>query len=361
MTTAVTTRHKVFDADGHIFEDQHEIFEFLPGIYHGRKELLRNPLFPYPEPYNKTAMAIAGRFREGAVSETYREANYEIKARQWLDFLAQAEIEGTVLYPTWALRAAFVKDVAWGTALAHAYNDWMHATFTKDNPHIRAVALLPMQDSEAAARELRRAVTELGAVGGVLVAAQRRRALGDACYDPIYAAAQKLDVPIAIHAGGPGNRFEMFDSAIESRCVGHPTSLVIELTSMMFNGVFDRFPGVRFAFMEGGIAWALFLRERMHEAYEQWAVQAPQLKRDPDDHLAGGQLYFHCEADERILPYAVSVLGENAMLYASDFPHIAPEKIVEEKEKLLARSDLSESAKRKITRENALRLYKLSF
>jgi predicted TIM-barrel fold metal-dependent hydrolase len=359
MARATTAKYRVFDADGHVFEDERQIFAFLPGIFHGRQELLRNHLFPSPDPYNKTALAIAGRFKEGSVSEEFRRAGYEIGARQWLDFLEMADIEGTVLYPTSALRAGLIRDPVWGAALAQAYNDWMYATFTKDNPKIRAVALLPMQDPQAAAAELRRAVTELGAAGGCIVAAQRRVGLGDRSFDPVYAAAQELDTVIAIHAGGPGNRYEMFDTAIESRCVGHPTSLVIEMTSMMFGGVFDRFPTLRFSFMEGGIAWLLFLRERMHEAHEQWAVQAPALKRDPDEHLASGRIFFHCEADERIIPYAVSVLGEDVLLYASDFPHIDPRKIVREKEHFLARTDLTESAKAKIVRENALRLYKI--
>jgi predicted TIM-barrel fold metal-dependent hydrolase len=354
-----TTRTRVFDADGHVFENERDIFNYLPGVYRGREELLRSHLFPQPDPYNKTAMAIAGRFREGSVSETYREAKFAITAREWNAFLDLSEIEGTVLYPTLGLRIGLLRDAEWSAALAHAYNDWMHATFTRDNARIRAVAVLPLQDPAAAVTELRRAVTELGAAGGVVVAAQRRKPLGDPFYDPIYAEAQRLDVPIAIHAGGPGTRFEMFDRAIESRCVGHPTSLVIEMTSMMFGGVFDRFPTLRFSFMEGGIAWLLFLRERMHEAYEQWAVQAPALRCDPDEHLGSGRIFFHCEADERIIPYAVSALGENALLYASDFPHIAPEKIVEEKAHFFARTDLSESAKAGIAGANALRLYKI--
>jgi len=354
-----TTATRVFDADGHVFENERDIFNYLPGVYRGREELLRTHLFPAPDPYNKTAMAIAGRFKEGAVSETFRRAQFAITAREWNAFLDLSEIEGTVLYPTAGLRLGLIRDADWGVALAHAYNDWMHATFTRDNSRIRAVALLPVQDPQLAARELRRAVTELGAAGGLIVAAQRRRAFGDPYYDPVYAEAQRLDVPIAIHAGGPGDRYEMFDRAIESRCVGHPTSLVIEMTSMMFGGVFDRFPTLRFSFMEGGIAWLLFLRERMHEAYEQWSVQAPELRCDPDEHLTSGRIFFHCEADERIIPYAVSVLGEDALLYASDFPHIAPEKIVAEKEHFLARGDLSEGAKAKIVRTNALRLYKV--
>lgn len=356
MTT--TTKLRVFDADGHIFEDERGIFEHLPGVFQGHQELLRSRLFPAMDSWNRTALSIAGRYREGSTSDMFRRANYEITAKEWLAFLAQAEIEGTVLYPTAALGFGRVKERDWGIALAQAYNDWMHETFTKDNPNIHAMALLPMQDPSAGAKELERAVTQLGAPGGVLIAGHLRRPFGDSCYDVLYETAQRLDTMLAVHAGGPGDRFEML-GPIESRCIGHPSSLIIEMTSMMFGGVFDRFPTLRFSFMEGGIAWALFLRERMHEAYEQWAVQAPALKRDPDEHLSSGRIFFHCEADERIIPYAVSTLGDDVLLYASDFPHIAPEKILHEKEEFMARTDLSEAAKAKIMRDNALRLYKI--
>jgi predicted TIM-barrel fold metal-dependent hydrolase len=357
MTT--TTKLRVFDADGHIFEDERGIFEFLPGVFRGHEELMRSRLFPAMDSWNRTALSIAGRYKEGSTSDMFRSANYEITAKQWLDFLAKAEIEGTVLYPTAALGFGRVKERDWGIALAQAYNDWMHATFTRDNANIHAMALLPMQDPAAAAKELERAVTQLGAAGGVLIAGHLRRPLGEGCYDVLYETAQRLNTMLAVHAGGPGDRFEML-GPIESRCVGHPTSLIIEMTSMMFGGVFDRFPTLRFSFMEGGIAWALFLRERMHEAYEQWAIQAPALKVNPDEHLASGRIFFHCEADERIIPYAVQALGDNVLLYASDFPHLAPEKILHEKETFMARTDLSEATKAKIMRENALRLYNIT-
>jgi uncharacterized protein len=353
------SRMRIFDADGHIFENDRQIWECLPAPYRGHEELLRHGLFPPMDSWNRTALAIAGRYREGSNSDMFRRANYEITARQWTDFLQQAEIEGTVLYPTSALGFRRIKDPHWAAALAHAYNDWMHSKFTKDNPQVHAVALLPVQDPSAAAEELRRAVRDLGAVGGVIVAGGREP-LGARIYDPVYEAAAELDTALAIHAGGPGDRFEMFERAIEARCLGHPTSLMNEMTSMMFGGVFDRVPRVRFAFLEGGVAWALFLRERMQEAYEQWAVQAPDLKREPDEHLASGRIFFHCEGDERIIPYAASVLGDGALLYASDFPHINPDKILREKANFIARTDIPDAAKSKIMGENARRLYKLA-
>ena len=350
---------KAYDADGHVFENDREIYEFLPAMFRGREELLRNSLFPPMDSWNRAALSIAGRYKEGMTSELFKKANYDITAREWAAFLDTAGISGTVLYPTAALGFARVKEVEWGIALAQAYNDWMREHFMRADPRIRAIALLPVQDAQAAAEELRRAITKLGMVGGLLIAGHRRKPLGDAYYDPIYRTAEELDTVISIHAGGPGDRFEMFDRAIEARCLGHPTSLMTEMTSMMFHGVFDRFPSVRFAFLEGGVAWALFLRERMQEAYEQWSVQAPELKKSPDEHLAGGRIFFHAELDERIIPYAASVLGPGTLLYASDFPHVSPEKSLHEKTEFMDRDDVPDPIKVQIMRENALKLYKI--
>ena len=350
---------QAYDADGHVFENEREIYEFLPGMFRSHEELLRTNLFPAMDSWNRTALSITGRYKEGSTSDLYKKANYEITGREWKQFLDMADLAGTVLYPTAGLGFGRIKEVEWGIALAQAYNDWIHDRFMKADPRIRAIALLPVQDPQAAADELRRCVTKLKMVGGLIIAGHRRKPLGDSLYDPIYKAAQELDTVLSIHAGGPGNRFEMFESAIEARCLGHPTSLMTEMTSMMFRGVFDRFPKVRFAFLEGGVAWALFLRERMQEAYEQWKVQAPELKKSPDEHLSSGRIFFHAELDERIIPYAAQVLGAGSLLYASDFPHVSPEKSLHEKDEFMEREDVSDQVKAKIMRENALNLYKI--
>ena len=134
---------------------------------------------------------------------------------------------------------------------------------------------------------------------------------------------------------------------------------MIEMTSMMFSGIFDRFPTLRFSFMEGGVAWALFLLERMQEAYEQWSVQAPGLKREPIGHLTSGRFFFHCELDEGILQYAAQLLGGDVLLYASDFPHISTKRILNNLRRFQGRSDLSDEIKAQILGGAARRFYKV--
>src|SRR5439155_21577070 len=75
-----------------------------------------------------------------------------------------------VLFPTLGLFMSFLKDRSWAVQLCRAYNSFIHEEFVKVSPRLKAVALLPVQDPQAAAQELRRAVRVLGAVGALLAA-----------------------------------------------------------------------------------------------------------------------------------------------------------------------------------------------
>src|SRR3989442_14224609 len=99
-------------------------------------------------------------------------------AETWLRALEKGGVDQTVLYPTLGLFMSFLRDRQWAVALCRAYNTLMHEEFIKVSPRLKAVALLPVQDPEAAAKELRRAVRELGHVGAML-AADGSHVLGD--------------------------------------------------------------------------------------------------------------------------------------------------------------------------------------
>jgi predicted TIM-barrel fold metal-dependent hydrolase len=357
-------KQRLFDADGHIFEKDAEIFEYLDPPFAGRQEVLRTGFFPPGDNWNRGILLIVDAHRNGAAPQAGAlidtgETRPQLSPERWLEVLDRAGIEGTVLFPTRGLAHGKIREPEWAVALARAYNTWLYEKYTKTSPRLNGMALLPVQSVPDAVAELRRAVTELGAAGGLIVAGARRP-LGDPYYYPIYEAAQELDTVLAIHAGGPGTRFEMFDRAIEARCLGHPTSLMIEMTSLMFSGVFDRFPRLRFAFYEGGVAWIMFLLERMQEAYGQWSVQAPDLKCEPKEHLTSGRIYFHCELDEEILPHAARVLGDEVLLYASDFPHLPPRIVLHDLEHFGERTDLSPETRQRILGENARRLYRIA-
>jgi predicted TIM-barrel fold metal-dependent hydrolase len=129
----------------------------------------------------------------------------------------------------------------------------------------------------------------------------------------------------------------------------------------MFGGVFDRFPTLRMAFLEAGSAWVLCVLERMQREYEHWGVLLGELKREPKEHLKSGRLFFEGELDDELLPYIVQVLGDNVLVFASDFPHFTrPDHISRAIKRFQERRDLSDETKRRILGENARRLYKIN-
>src|SRR5947207_2943477 len=132
----------------------------------------------------------------------------------------------------------------------------------------------------------------------------------------------------------------------------------VQLTSMIFEGVPEKFPRLRVAFLEAGCGWAPYWMERMDDEYAKRRSEAPALKKRPSEYVRSGTIYFSCEADEWLLPQALERVGENQIVYASDFPHwdnSYPGSLDEIKN----RGDIGEAQKQKILGGNARRLYGL--
>ncbi len=334
----------VLDADGHVTETTEQVAKYLDEPY--RRRPLTFPFYPW-DGWDRRMLGRLGDWVGDAAT--------------WLKALDQGGVEATVLYPTLGLFMSFLKDREWAVALCRAYNSLLSEEFIRVSPRLKAVALLPIQDPEAAAVELRRAVRELGCIGGML-AADGSHLLGDPRFTPIYDEAQRLDVMLAIHASGShlgGAGVELFPRFIQAHTVSHPFGQMRQLTSIIFEGIPERFPRLRLAFLEAGCGWVPYWMERMDDEYaKRGAAEAPALKKKPSEYVRGGTLYFSCEADEWLLPQALRLIGENQVVYASDFPHWDhdyPESV----EEIQKRGDLTDTQKRKILADNARRLYRL--
>jgi len=304
----------IVDADGHVYENDREIFEHLEPPFRGRHTLLGFPFWP----------SIDG-FQRGAIhAHMGLHASFESSAPIWLEFLEKTSIARTVLYPTAGLAHSLIRDPEWAIALARGYNDWIAARYTGASARIRAVALLPLQDPVAAAAELRRAVVELGFVGGVLPAVGLRRPLGSAIYDPIYAEAERQGVPLAVH-GGPSQQLglDTLEHFAQVHTLSHPFAQMIQLTSVVMSGVLDRFARLRIAFLEAGIGWVPFLFGRMDRSYR--ARKRPAYTGGalllPSRYLEQRRIHFSVDPGEAGIAEAMGVLGDDVLLFASDFPH----------------------------------------
>jgi hypothetical protein len=194
-----------------------------------------------------------------------------------------------------------------------------------------------------------------------MLAADGSHLLGDARFLPVYEEADRLEVMLAVHASGShlgGAGVDLFPRFIQAHTVSHPFGQMRQLTSIIFEGIPERFPRLRLAFLEAGCGWAPYWMERMDDEYEKRAAEAPALRKRPSEYVRSGAIFFSCEADEWLLPQALRFVGENQIVYASDFPHwdhSYPASI----EEIRSRGDITEGQKGKLLAENARRLYGL--
>lgn len=129
---------------------------------------------------------------------------------------------------------------------------------------------------------------------------------------------------------------------------------------MIFQGVPERFPKLRLAFLEIGCTWLPYWLDRMDEHWEKRGeIETPHLKRLPSDCVRERPIYFSVEAEERLIPETLKYVGENHFVYASDIPHWDNE-FPESMHTIQGREDLSAEAKRKILYDNAKAMYGLS-
>src|SRR5262245_9908517 len=140
---------------------------------------------------------------------------------------------------------------------------------------------------------------------------------------------------------------------------------------MVFNNLFERYPSLRVAYLEGGPLWFLMALERFSRSYEAGTPINPrgELLHLPEgqtvaDYLRelieAGRLVVGIEGGESDLAYAIKVAGEQAFMFSSDFPHeVNVHTVKTEIRELCEREEISDGAKQAILSGNAARFYKL--
>ncbi len=256
-----------------------------------------------------------------------------------------------------------LEDPGFAIALARARNEWIAEYCSEKPSRLKGVAALPLQNIAASVQELNRTVTELGFVGAALPPNLRGKHPDDPYFFPVYSEAERLNVPICVHTflgryGSEASGTQRFDRFFYSHLFGHPFEQMIALAVVIGEGLLDRFPRLRFVFLESGCGWLPYWLYRLDEHHEVLGTQAPALKVEPSKLLERGQLYFSCEADETELAHVVEAVGDDHIVFASDYAHF-DSRFPGSAEPIVKNPKLSESSRRKILSENARRLYAL--
>jgi uncharacterized protein len=284
--------------------------------------------------------------------------------RQRLVDMTSEGIDIAVLYPSIGLFLEAVEDPILGEACCRVYNDWL-ADYCRVAPErLIGVAALPMQDAGAAVRELQRAVGRLG-MRGVFVRPNpcNGRALHDPYFDPVWAAAAEAGVPVGLHPSGAGDLPGALQGLrLDAPIMGHPSIFFIDdfigFSHLVCGGVLERHPRLTVVVLEAGGGWLGHWFDRFDHFARVYGWMAPELRLKPSEYFKR-QCYVSFDPEESTLPLLAPLIGEDRIVWASDYPHLDATfpGVVRELEEHLLKLPLS--AQDKVRGGNAAKLYGL--
>jgi predicted TIM-barrel fold metal-dependent hydrolase len=254
------------------------------------------------------------------------------------------------------------RNLDFAAALSHAVNDWQLAAWVEPEPRLRAGIVVPQEDAAFAVSEIEHRADD-ARFSQILISPRSSDPLGHRRYWPIYAAAQAANRPIALHVQG-------FSGGHASTGSGWPTYYMQEhyaassgmqntLTSLVLEGVFERFPKLKVVLIEGGFAWAPALCWRMDKHWQRMRAETPEVKRPPSEYVRE-HCWFTTQPieepdDPQHLAEIIDWIGWDRVMFSTDYPHWDfddPQHVL--------KFQPSEEQKRKLFRDNAKALYGLA-
>lgn len=246
-------------------------------------------------------------------------------------------------------------------AVSSAVNDWQIAEWLDKEPRLRASIVVPSHQPEMAAREIDRVGEHPGFVQ-VFLPVRSEALYGNRRYHPIFDAAVRRDLAVGIHFGGaPGNppTSSGWPSYYVEEYVDMAAVFQSQVLSMIVEGVFDRFPTLRVALIEGGFTWLPGLMWRIDKEWKGLRREVPWNRQLPSDyireHIRVTTQPVDAPPNPRQLLQVIDQIGsEDVLMFATDYPHRQFE----------GRDDafpikLPETLERKIMSENARAFYRL--
>lgn len=347
--------HPVIDADGHLIEYTPLVRDFIAedagldvATMFERATHTAAARVAVPDRFERRARGIHSSAVWGIPTANTLDRATAMLPKLMYDRLDELGIDYAILYPTYGLSVTALPNTELRQAMARGLNRYYAEVYADHRDRLEPVAAIPTFTPEEAIAELDHAVGELGLKAVMMGGAVPRPYHDDGGpgrwvdtlghdsmydYDPLWKRCEELGVVPTFHAGGQGwgsrmstynnsyNQVGNFAAADEATC-----------RSLVFGGVPMRFPNLRFAFQEGGVAWASALlagilghyQKRRRDAidhYDPARLDMAQLRSLFEAHATGGiasrldrlaeSLIMLSDPDE--LPHDVDMFGESLL------------------------------------------------
>ena len=278
--------------------------------------LVRRRRFPFPAPHvPQRATGLLTRVRVAHFGTTARLADMDAHG-----------VDVQILFPTVGgqLLGREFRDAGLLAACCRAYNAWCREQSRAAPERLRWVATLPLQDVALAMEEARRAAAD-GAVGFYMRPSPvLGRNFYHPDYEPLWAAIESLGLPVCIHDGSSpllpsyGDRMTTHTSG---HILCHPFEAMSAMMSLIWYGVVERFPALRFIHLEADAGWLPYWLQRMEQHYDLHArAEHPSMVMSPTAYFRRN-FYVACRGDEKTLPSVVDLVGDERLLFHTDYPH----------------------------------------
>jgi uncharacterized protein len=266
-------------------------------------------------------------FRRKDIQPKTQEDHYDLMRENLLD---RYDIDFAILTGEEAIEVSTLANPYYASALARAYNDWMIDWWLPKDERFRGSIVVAPQDAQGAAAEIRRLGDNLKMVQ-VLMSHGSTRPYGDPIYHPIWEAAAEVGLPVAIHLGGQGGLNHSPIGGGPSTFYWETHALLCEpaithVASVIAQGIFEKFPNMKFIIIECGIAWLPAILWRLDANYKALRKETPWLKRLPSEYARqhirlSTQPLEQPAKKEHLWNILEAIDGKHTLLFASDYPH----------------------------------------
>ena len=209
-----------------------------------------------------------------------------------------------------------------------AVNNMLLDRFLDDYDEFYGLASVAMREPNKAAEEIDRIGDEDSIVGVYLYQGEYQKPLGDPSHDMIYRALEDNDLTPTYHISGMDRKAQVLremEKNIEWHALGPVWGGMMAVTSLIAQGVPEKFPDLDFVSLEGDFTWVPMMMARMNREYAQWKSELPLLEKTPEEYIRES-FYFGTQpigefADFSHMVDLINIVGPESLVFATDHPH----------------------------------------
>jgi predicted TIM-barrel fold metal-dependent hydrolase len=372
--------YKLFDADAHAMMSP-RMWETLPDQYIARRprptrihdagdmgrwtngwlvegQIIPHALGPGSQPGNEPARVLE-EFGARSDSEQFPLSSFDLSDPQarlrGMDFMG---VDHQMLYPT-TLYARMTGDPGFEAALMRSYNRYIGKQCRVAAKRLKWAGLLPLREERQGCEAIEE-MSKLGATAAVVYGTAGDRLLCDKSFTPVWDELHRSGLPLCVHMGMSYPPFlQVCNGLLAAHGIGMSLPAMMAFVAIAGHGMLDRYPDLKVGFLEFGAEWILYMVPRLDHYLpidrSQMPIKEELSQRTIEDYVKSGRIFIAGEADDKMLPQEIELLGEDQLLYSSDLPH--GEGRHNAAREILARGDITETQKRKILYDNAVKFF----